>query len=77
MRIPFSGSDYAALALFRGHSPKMRDDLLHLGTVAMGALHLVSVVLLEAQMHFEGPVTGLTMIIIGWHTLLLHAGVCP
>jgi hypothetical protein len=28
----------------------------------------VGVVLLEAQMHFERPVTGLTIIIIGWHT---------
>jgi hypothetical protein len=69
MRTPFSGSDHATLALFRGHSLKMRDGLLHLGAVAMGTLHLVGIVLLETQMHFERLVTGLTIIIIGWHTL--------
>jgi hypothetical protein len=47
----------------------MRDGLLHLGAVAMGALHLVGIVFLEAQMHFERPVTGTTIIIIGWHIL--------
>ena len=46
----------------------MCDGLLHLGTVALGALYLVGIVLLEAQMRFERPVTHLTMIIIGWHT---------
>ena len=50
----------------------MRDRLLHLGAVALGTLHPVGVVLLEAQMHFECPVTGLTIIIIGGHTLLLY-----
>jgi hypothetical protein len=47
---------------------KIRDGLLYLSAVAMGALHLVDVVLLEAQMHFEHLVAG-TTIIIGWHTL--------
>ena len=61
--------DHAALALFRGHSLKMRHGLLYLRAVAMWALDLVGVVLLEAQMHFERPVTRTTIIVIGWHTL--------
>jgi hypothetical protein len=43
----------------------MRDGVLHLGAVAMGALHLVSVVLLEAQMHFARLGVSATVIIIG------------
>jgi hypothetical protein len=51
----------------------MRHGLLYLGTVAMGALHLVSVVLLKAQMHFERPVTCMTIDFIGNRLYSAHA----
>src|SRR5215471_19368755 len=37
----------------------------------MGTLDLVRIVFLDAQVYFECPVTGTTIVIIGWHILLL------
>ena len=37
----------------------------------MGTLDLVRIVFLEAQVHLERPVTGTTIVIIGWHIRLL------
>src|SRR6516164_7133091 len=67
-----TGCEHPVLALFRGHGLKMCDGLLHLSAVALGALHLVGVMLLEAQMHCERPVTRTTVIVIGWHTPSFH-----
>ena len=39
--------------------------------MTMGTLDLVRIVFLDAQVHFECPVTRMTMVIIGWHILLL------
>ena len=55
----------------------MRHSLLYLGAVALGTLHLVGIMLLEAQMHFERPVTRLTIIVVDWHTLSFYVCIYP
>ena len=49
----------------------MCEDLLDRCALTMGTLDLMRIVFLDAQVHFECPVTRMTMVIIGWHILLL------
>jgi len=48
----------------------MCEDLLDRCALTMGTLDLMRIVFLDAQVHFECPVTRMTMVIIGWHILL-------
>ena len=49
----------------------MCEDLLDLCALTLGTLDLVRIVFLDAQVHFECPVTCTTRVIISWHIRLL------
>jgi len=55
----------------------MCEDLLDRCALTMGTLDLMRIVFLDAQVHFEYPVTRMTMVIIGWHILLLSFSIAP